>query len=210
MDGVRRVLGALLVIGVPPAVLFWFVIHPLAPFWRRAGPWAAYLTATAVSVAFVVALALAWQGILGRDLGTSWLVFSGGVALYGASAWLSFLTRKHLKLSVFVGLPEVSRRRAPGLLLQDGIYGVIRHPRYASVLLGTFGFAMVVNHVGGYAVVLAADLVLLVLIPLEEQELIGRFGAAYMDYRRRVPALIPRKRARRRRSRSGTDREGEP
>ena len=35
MDTTRYYLGILLVISVPPAILFWLLIHPFAGFWRN-------------------------------------------------------------------------------------------------------------------------------------------------------------------------------
>ena len=32
------------VVSFPPAVLYWFVIHPWAGFWRRLGPWTVQVT----------------------------------------------------------------------------------------------------------------------------------------------------------------------
>ena len=35
MDQVRYVVAVLLVVFTPPAMLFWFVVHPFTGFWRR-------------------------------------------------------------------------------------------------------------------------------------------------------------------------------
>ena len=77
-------------------------------------------------------------------------------------------------------------------MIQEGIYGVVRHPRYLAVAIGTAGFAMVVNYLGVYLVWLGSVLTLLLVVPLEERELGDRFGAEYEEYRSRVPVLIPR------------------
>ena len=42
MDTVRSYLAVLLVVLVPPIMVFWCVVHPLAPVWRRVGPWVGY------------------------------------------------------------------------------------------------------------------------------------------------------------------------
>ena len=68
---------------------------------------------------------------------------------------------------------------------------MIRHPRYLSVIIGTAGFAMFVNYVGGYFVVLASIPALYLVVIFEERELVLRFGAAYEQYRSRVPAFFP-------------------
>lgn len=167
------------------------MVHAFVRVWRRVGPWVTYIV-VAVFFAGMCAALFHWRGyLLGRDLGTLWGLIGGGVVLYLASAWLSLLARKQLDLRTFAGLPEVSAAH-PGRLLTEGVYGVIRHPRYASVVLGVTGFAMAVNFLGVYLVVLGSLLVLVPVTVLEERELGRRFGEEYHAYRRRVPALIPR------------------
>ena len=102
------------------------------------------------------------------------------------------LCRRQLSLKTFAGVPEVSRAAYPGLLLQEGIYGVIRHPRYLSVILGIIGCALIVDYLGAYIVVVVSLIGLWPLIILEERELARRFGPAYTAYRSRLPALMPR------------------
>ncbi len=193
MDTARYVLGVALVVGVPPAILYWYAIHPLIRVWRRIGLRASYLVLSAGFLLLCVVLYRFRGPLLGRDLGTSWMLVGLGFGLYSLAGWISLLTKKHLDLKTFVGVPEMAGGPAGGRVIQEGIYGVIRHPRYASVILGTTGFAMMVNHVGAYLMVLASIPALLLLVALEERELTDRFGAAYRDYRARVPAFIPRR-----------------
>jgi protein-S-isoprenylcysteine O-methyltransferase Ste14 len=192
LDTARYVLGVMLVVGVPPAVFFWFAIHPLTRFWRRIGATASYLVLAAAFVLLCVVLYRVRLAILGRDLGTNWLLILPGFGLYALSGWISFLTKKHLDFKTFVGVPEVSGATSEGRLIQEGVYGVVRHPRYVSVIMGTAGFAMVVNYVGAYLMVMGSIPALLLVVALEERELTDRFGEAYRDYQARVPALIPR------------------
>jgi protein-S-isoprenylcysteine O-methyltransferase Ste14 len=192
MDTARRVIGILLVVGMPPAIAFWLVIHPFARWWRRVDVRVTYALLAVLMTGFGVLL-FAFRGPLrGRDLDTNWwLVCIGGV-LYLASVAVSLLCRTQLSMKTFAGVPEVSRAAFPGQLLQDGIYGVIRHPRYLSVILGTVGLALIVNYLGAYIVVVVSLIGLWPLIILEERELISRFGPAYTAYRSRLPALVPR------------------
>ncbi len=192
MDTARHVLGVLLVVMAPPAVGFWLLIHPLIRFWRRIGPRAAYLATTTLCALLGLLLYRNREALLGTDLGTSWLLVSFGGVLYVASGWLSFLTRRQLKLRIFAGLPELSGDGAGGVLLQEGPYAWVRHPRYLSVFIGITGFSLIANHAGAYLVVLASFIALWGVVGLEERELGRRFGAAYERYRSQVPALIPR------------------
>jgi protein-S-isoprenylcysteine O-methyltransferase Ste14 len=176
----------------PPAVIYWFIIHPFIGFWRRKGLWVSYTAVTVLSLLFAVGLYWARGFLLGPDLGTVPLLWLPGAVLYGLSAWLSVLARRQLTLKAFVGLPEISAGAEGSVLLDQGIYGVVRHPRYLSVIVGIAGFSLFVNYLGAYVIWLGTSLALLLLIPLEERELTHRFGQAYVTYRDRVPALVPR------------------
>lgn len=192
METIRRFLAILLVVTVPPAVAFWLVAHPLAARWRRLRSGWTYAALAVAWVAMAAPLFLLRDHLLGRDLGTRWPLIGTGAVLYLGAAWLSALCRRQLRIRIFAGVPELSSRAYPGRLLQDGVYGVIRHPRYASVILGTLGFALAVNYTGAYVVEAASLLLLWPVVVLEERELAARFGAEYDAYRRRTPALLPR------------------
>lgn len=192
MDTARYVLGVMLIVGLPPAIVFWLLIHPLVGFWRRIRPGVAY-SALAVACGLLGAFVFRYRGgWMGADLGTSPALICCGVILYGFSAWLSVLTRRDLTLRIFAGLPELSPPDPGDVLLQEGVFGRIRHPRYVSVIIGTAGFAMFVNYVGAYLTVLGSIPALFLVIVFEERELAARFGAAYEEYRSRVPAMVPK------------------
>lgn len=194
MDTIRRVIGILVVISLPPALLYWFLIHPLARFWRRLGAPATLSVLLAVFVAVAALLYRSRDPLLGNDLGTNWALLGVGLGFYGLSVYIEMRCRRHLRLPILVGIPEVSRRGGPGRLLTEGIYGRVRHPRYLSVMTGMIGFCLIVNYVGVYVMILALLPVVYLLTLVEERELIDRFGDAYRAYRRRVPRLIPRMR----------------
>jgi protein-S-isoprenylcysteine O-methyltransferase Ste14 len=192
MDTARRVIGILLVVGMPPAIAFWLVIHPFARWWRRVDVRVTYALLAVLMTGLGVLLFAVREPLLGRDLGTNWLLVGIGGVLYLMSIAASALCRRHLNLKMFAGVPEVSGADYPGRLLQEGIYGVIRHPRYLSVILGTIGLALIVDYLGVYVVVVVSLIGLWPLIVLEERELASRFGQAYTAYRSRLPALVPR------------------
>lgn len=192
MDTARWVLGILLVVGMPPAIAFWLVIHPFARWWRQLDVRVTYALLAVFMTGLGVLLFAVREPLLGRNLGTNWLLIGIGGVLYLMSVAVSLLCRRQLSLKIFAGVPEVSRAAFPGQLLQEGIYGVIRHPRYLSVILGTIGLALIVGYLGAYIVVVVSLIGLWPLIILEERELASRFGPAYTAYRSRLPALMPR------------------
>ena len=192
MDTARYALGVLFVVSVPVGILYWYPIHAFPRFWRRLGMPVSYTVVGLLCVALGFLLFRIRGFLLGPDLGTVWILWIPGGLLYGLSAWVNRLSFRKLTVKMFLGVPELSGDGNPGTLLQDGAYGVIRHPRYLSVLLGVTGFSFFVNYLGVYFMVLGTVPALGFLIFLEERELRARFGAEHDAYRARVPALLPR------------------
>lgn len=97
-----------------------------------------------------------------------------------------------LALLVF-GWAHVYAASRHGLLATRGLYGVVRHPQYAGIMLAVFG-----------QIVHWPTLITLTLFPViifayvrlarsEETKLIERFGDAYLAYRQRLPMFLPRR-----------------
>jgi protein-S-isoprenylcysteine O-methyltransferase Ste14 len=131
MDQARYVMAVFALVCYPPAIFFWYLLHPLVRFWRRVGIGVTYTLIVLLMGLAVWALWSFRPTLLGRDLGTSWPLV--GIA---------------------------------GLLTQ-GIYGRVRHPRYAGAALGFIALALFVNFSGVYV------------------------GTAYEDYMEAVPCILP-------------------
>lgn len=82
--------------------------------------------------------------------------------------------------------------RSEGELVTTGIYARMRHPQYSGIFLGITGF-----------LIQWPTLLTLILFPFvvmmyhrlamrEEMEVLEKFGDAFQEYRRRVPAFVPR------------------
>lgn len=182
----------LLVLGLPVTVI-WYVIHPLAAFWRRVGAHWAYLTVCLLIA--VVDLAL-WQWrdvLLAQRFGVQVPLVVLGALVTSAGVWVGVLRQRQLSsAATLLGGPELSRHHR-GKLLTQGVYARVRHPRYVEVTLGYWGMALMANTLAGYAAAVLLVPVLLGIVVLEERELRQRFGAEYDDYCRRVPRFIPRR-----------------
>jgi protein-S-isoprenylcysteine O-methyltransferase Ste14 len=192
IDRLRYFLAILNLIVIPSGMLFWFLIHPWARLWRRQGLIRTYLIVVPVSVAFG-ALLFRFRGpLLGTDLGTVWSLVAVALLLYGVMTWLEFQYRKHFSIGMLVGIPELSPTgHKRGRLVQEGIYGVVRHPRYLSGGVGVVANLLLSNHAGLYMLMLCLAPVGYLLIVMEERELIERFGEEYRNYQRKVPGLVP-------------------
>ena len=184
----------MLLLALPPSLLLWVVIHPLARFWRRLGfGW----TYALLSVPCAVVMGTTWAArrrLLGADLGTSWPLVVVAAACAVVAAVLARERGRLLTFGILAGRPELSPARYPGRLLTEGVYARIRHPRYVEVVIGTLAYALFANHVGTYVLWLLLLPTLLFVVRLEERELRERFGGAWEEYAQRVPRLIPRRR----------------
>ncbi len=193
-DEVRYWLGVVYLASVPGAVLFWYVIHPFAAFWRRAGAVFGYAAGFSVMIA-AGGVAIVWRRpLMTADLGSSWTLTAAGVLLVLVAAILRQRWRRQLTVRTLFGLPELAPSRFPPKLLTEGIYATVRHPRYLEFSIGAIGWALVCNHLWIYLAAILTLASIGILIPIEERELAARFGTPYAEYRRRVPAVIPRMR----------------
>jgi len=76
--------------------------------------------------------------------------------------------------------------------VQAGAYRVVRHPIYASMFAMLLGTGFLITRLAW----IAAAVVFFVAgteirVRIEEALLTSRFGAAYDEYRRRVPGYLP-------------------
>jgi protein-S-isoprenylcysteine O-methyltransferase Ste14 len=194
MDTARRVVALMLLVTLPPAVLLWFAIHPLARFWRRLGFGCTYGLLSVPCAALMAATWAARHLLLGPDLGTSWPLVAGAVGCGVVAGAIARQRGRLLTFGILAGLPELSPARYPGRLLSEGIYARVRHPRYVEVAIGTLAYALFANHVATYVLWLLLLPALLLLVRLEERELRERFGPAWEEYAARVPRFVPRRR----------------
>jgi protein-S-isoprenylcysteine O-methyltransferase Ste14 len=188
---------ALLAVLVWPAIpLFWIPVHGFNRFFRKIG----LLT---YALPLVTWLPLAYLIYLKRMYLLSHTIFIpsalllvGMIALVGGLL-LQLWTLRLLSFRGITGMTEVSEKH-PGRFVTRGPFSVVRHPTYLShtmMLLGVFLITGVVT----IAVVTVLDFFLIhaVVIPLEDRELLSRFGKEYMKYKREVPRFFPKFRLRR-------------
>ncbi len=198
MDTFRYVVAVLFVISLPPAIGWWLIVHPFVGFWRRVGTKWTFLFLSVFFLATATGLYLVRDALLGTDFGTRWGLAVAGVPLLVAGGVIQYHRKKHLKWRVLVGAPEIAPDtdgpdgQATGLL-REGIYGRIRHPRYVEFMVGSVGWALILNYLGVYLMTAAVVMAIFFIVVLEERELRDRFGDAYLEYSKRVPRFIPRR-----------------
>lgn len=192
MDTARYVFAVLLVTFMPPALVWWLVVHPFVSFWRRVGHRLTYSIMTVVSLTWVFSLWSARNRLVLDDFGTHTVAIVAAALLMSVSVYFAWQRRTHLRFSILVGLPELDPARAPGHLMDEGIYARVRHPRYIEIAFGVVAYALFANYLGAYVIAAVTVPVLHLIVILEERELRERFGARYDEYCARVPRYVPR------------------
>lgn len=92
----------------------------------------------------------------------------------------------------FVGLKPVEEHTADRSGLRtEGILARVRHPIYLATLMIVLGFWFYIPTLANLVTAVAIILYLFIGIYLEERDLERQFGHAYLEYKEKVPMLIP-------------------
>lgn len=91
-----------------------------------------------------------------------------------------------------IGLYQIlSHTAKKHTLLTEGLYSIVRHPQYLGICIWTLGFAILGWRLINYMMWLTLCCSYILLAEHEELELSKAFNQAYMQYRNRVPFLVP-------------------
>ncbi len=171
--------------------LFWLVVHPFVDRWRIHGrrSFAVLLPAWALFAATAFALAWRFRDVHLYQSYVPWapggLFILMGLAIYRTS----FRDFDHTKVS---GLSELEPFGHDQRLVVSGIRSQVRHPIYLGHFCEVFGWCLGTGSLSLLALLGFAVLTGAVMIKREDDELEERFGAPYQQYRRTVPAFLPR------------------
>ena len=170
---------------------FWLVIHPFTARWRRRGR-DSYRILLPLWLLFIIAAAAFTYPALHSTFYNTPLALFPGAALIALGFFVysrSFAGFSGVKVS---GLAELEPDRHEQTLAVSGIRARIRHPIYLGHLLEVLGWCVASGSISLFALAAFAIVTGALMIRLEDRELESRFGAFYRDYRRRVPAIVPR------------------
>ena len=109
------------------------------------------------------------------------LLYTSGFVMM---AWALLTLRRNYQLGG-------SAPRDGDRMIVDGPYGFIRHPMYLAALSIALGLACLIQSwavVGVFAVYLV---LILLLVPVEEQGLQKAYGVRYIEYQKSTKSLIP-------------------
>jgi len=189
--GLTDLIALFTIIVWPVIPLFWIPVHGLSRFFKRIGRLTYIMPALLwPPLAYFIYLNRAFLLHYRIDLHLS--VRIAGTCILIGGALLQLWTARLLSLLGLMGLPEVSQEDR-GRLVSGGAFSYVRHPTYLSHTL-IFGGAFLLSGVIAAGVVALLDFLIVnaVIIPLEEKELISRFGEEYVQYKKSVPRLFPR------------------
>jgi protein-S-isoprenylcysteine O-methyltransferase Ste14 len=186
-----KLLLALITIMLWPVIpLFWLPVHLLPAMFRRMGR-ATYF------IVPIVWLPIAYFIYLNRAIIFRYLtefppfISIAGLLLLMAGSLLHIWTGALLSPRSLIGIPEIIAPEE-SRLTDKGPFSVVRHPTYLAhtmMFLGVFLFTGVVA--AGLLTLVDFVVVSAFVIPLEEKELLQRFGNDYREYMNRVPRLLP-------------------
>lgn len=81
--------------------------------------------------------------------------------------------------------------RSEDKMIADGPYKLIRHPMYTAALSISLGLVCLVQSWGLFCVSCAYLILILLLVPVEEDGLRKAYGEQFVDYRQKTKKLIP-------------------
>jgi protein-S-isoprenylcysteine O-methyltransferase Ste14 len=174
----------------PVIPLFWIPFHGLSRIFKRLGllTYAIPLISWLPFAYFIYSIR---TFILPFKIELPFILNISGIPLLILGTLLHLWTGKILGLWGLIGLPEVSAR-IKGKLVTEGPFSVVRHPTYFAHTLMFAGIFLITEVVAvGIITILDFFFIHVFIIPLEEKELLNRFGEGYRLYRERVPKFFP-------------------
>lgn len=190
---------AVLMVVIASWALYRFIAPRSWKEWRSAGLVQAFIIALyAEMYGFPLTLYLL-TGFFGIDIpiahpsGHLWATLLGYGYVGGFIEMMTGYALVFLGLGLLIeGWREVYRARNQERLATDGLYGLVRHPQYTGIFIALFGQLV---HWPTVLTLLLFPIIVWVYVRLarrEEEQMTEESGAAYEDYRRRVPMFFPK------------------
>jgi protein-S-isoprenylcysteine O-methyltransferase Ste14 len=152
-------------------LFFLLVVNPVAGMLLVVGR-LERVDVTRLSMPSPVVIALEAVGVLLSLLG------------YSLMAWALATLRRNYQVGGSVP-------RSADHLVANGPYRIVRHPMYAAALCISLGLALVTQSLAVLAVTVVYVVLIVPLMPFEEDSLQRTYGDQYASYSRRVRRLVP-------------------
>ncbi len=190
-DSVLYYLALLTLITVPATLIAWVLLHSLVSFWRRLGATGSLIIVAASTILIMLGVYSVSNPLLHVRFGFRWPLACVSGLLIAGSTYLNILVYRRVPKTMAFGLSEISPDE-PGTLVEDGVYSHMRHPRFVAMTLAVAAMALLTNYLILYLLWGVYVVMIIVIAVLEERELTARFGAKYIEYKKRVPRFVPR------------------
>lgn len=183
---------ALLVLVLWPIIpLWWIPVHGANKIVRKMG----FFVCPVIGILWVTIAYIIYTNrvfFLGFNIDFFILIRAGGILWAAAGVFLQLWTLRVLNFLVITGAPEIFDGVKAKLSVR-GPFSYIRHPTYLSHTMFFLGVFLITGNLAIGLVALIDFLTMnFIVIPLEEKELLQRFGIEYKSYMARVPRFIPR------------------
>ena len=87
---------------------------------------------------------------------------------------------------------KVAETHRAETVVSTGVYSIVRHPQYLGGILAHIGFSFLLSGLYSLVVTPLAIAIIYIISWKEENELTKEFGQKYVEYRSKVPMLIPK------------------
>jgi protein-S-isoprenylcysteine O-methyltransferase Ste14 len=173
---------------IPP---FWLIIHPRVEFWRsrKRSPYRILIPLWIAMWIVLGAITWPWRHVVLYSTPLAWIPAALFILV---SMYLYQTAKTGFSGAQLGGRPELQVNAWEQRLATAGIRSRIRHPVYLAHLCEMLGWSLGSGQLVCFALTAFAVVSGAFMLRLEDLELEQRFGEEYRDYRRRVPALLPR------------------
>ena len=173
---------------------FWLLIHPTINTWRKRRLSKRTVYQLLLPVWILMWILAAWLSSASRKtvIYENWLAVLIGAALIACGALCYSLASRGFSRTQLIGQSEIDPGRHEQRLVVTGIRNRVRHPIYLGHLLEMMGWSILSGVLANFLLTAFAVATGFLMVRLEEQELLERFGEEYRQYQQRVPALLPR------------------
>ena len=167
---------------------YWLIVHPFVGWWRARR---ARLSAVGPIwfLLWAIAALVTWQ-LLHIFLYTTALAWIPGGLLILAALTLYSQARRDFSTDQVLGRSELEPEKHEQRLVTSGIRGRVRHPYYLAHTCNLLGITIGTGSAALYALAVFGVVTGVVMVWVEERELEQRFGAAYREYKKKVPLLF--------------------
>ncbi len=175
----------------PVIPIFWIPLHSGIALFRKIGIFT-YIFPLLIWIPVAYFIWNYRQFLLKIAFSFQLFVNIAGLILLLSGSILHMWTIKLLGTGTIIGLPEVFPK-IKNKIIDKGPFSILRHPTYLAHTLMLSGIFLFTGFLStGLVALLDFFAVNLIIIPLEEKEMLKRFGNDYKEYCKKVPArFIP-------------------